>query len=572
MSGRVGYDEGREELVVSFRYRPDVKDFVKSLPGARFDWTEKVWRFAAERAAAVVPPLREHGFSVEPEVAALLGDGDADAEPDAGWTIGRLNAEVARALHAKFSTPLWIVGEVDGWARTRHRRHAWFDLVERAEDGTAVASVSAVLFANTRDRIERALDAVGVALEDGLVIRARVRVDLYAARGTYQVVVEDIDARWSAGELAARREEILRAVRAEGDADRNRMLALPTVPLRIAVLTSAGSDAWHDLRASLAGSGYGFEITVFDVRVQGPELERTVLAALALVDAHADRFDACVITRGGGGRVELSAWDNLAVARAAIRCRVPILVAIGHEQDQCVLDALVRSHRTPTEAGRWLGERVKDADEHVAWLVDRLERVADARRVAARDRLAAAASRLQAATGRRIGVERDRVERWIPSTLERAVRDRVRAEQRRVDTAAARLAPDRVRRRAAWETERLERLARAVARRSQRATADATVTLERMTRDLRRAAESRIGRATRTLETLETRVRANAPDRALERGFVLLRDAAGRLRTGVTGLTPGDTITVVAHDGRADATLTSITPGSTDGPPDEDTP
>jgi exonuclease VII large subunit len=143
-----------------------------------------------------------------------------------------------------------------------------------------------------------------------------------------------------------------------------------------------------------------------------------------------------------------------------------------------------------------------------------------------------------------------------------------------------------VQRRASVESRRIERLARAFARSVHRSTGAERERLDSLSRSVARYASGRLGEALHRLTLLETRVHAHAPDRALERGYVLLRDSTGRLRTGVSALTAGDPVTLVAHDGHASATITSV---SAPGPsvagvaegdertadssiPDEDTP
>ena len=275
----------------------------------------------------------------------------------------------------------------------RAQRHLYLSLVERGADERVAAKVSCVMFANTRARVERKLAAQGLEVQDEVQVRVLVRVQVYEAQGRYQLLVEDIDPNYSAGELARRREEVVRAVREAGLADANRGLPWPTLPLRVALLTSAGSDAYHDVLSSLGASGYGFSVDAYDVRVQGDGLAPTVLRALAAVSARASRYDAVIVTRGGGSRVELSAWDDLEVALALARCPVKALVAIGHEQDTSALDELAESYKTPTAAGEALVARVASVEELLTHQRERLARSAEHRVHAERSRALAAARR-----------------------------------------------------------------------------------------------------------------------------------------------------------------------------------
>ncbi len=562
MIGEATFDEGLDALVVTFRYRPDVKDMVKGIRGARFDWTSKTWRFARADAADAARVLAGHGFALDAAAAALLdgvppGPEGVDDDPEGdGYSISQLNDEASRALARHFTGDVWVVGEIDGWGRARQRDHAWFELVERSAEGGVAASVSAVLFRNARARVEAAFERAGLELEDGLRVRLRCRVDLYVRRGTFQLIIEDVDAAWSAGTLAARREQILAQLDADGLRERNASLPMPSVPLRVALLTSAGSDAYRDVVTTLQASRWGFDVTVFDVRVQGDQLESTVVGALALVGAHADRFDVCIVSRGGGSRVELGAWDNLAVARAVARCPVKVMVAIGHERDRGVLDEIAMSCRTPTEAARVLVGYLDDAAVAVDMLGERLDRGARRTVDTSRARLLATARGLDARTRGRLATEQARVDTHLPGAVRRAVRGRSRAAEARVDAlqrATARAATARPR----AEHARLSRAHARIERSAVRPITTAAAVLERAVPRLERAAAAVVRAARRDLEPLATAAEHADPRRLLARGFAIVRTADGRAIADAAALIVDDNISVQLRDGTIDATVTA---------------
>lgn len=548
----VAWDGGR--LVVRFRFHPALKDAVKAIPGARFDWNEKVWWFPTEAAAAALPQLASAGFDVH-ELVHRDSKRDASADPLEGGAptvelpelpehvgIRQLNAQVARALQRAFPTPQWVVGELQGYERQAHRRHLYVDLVERDGAERVSASVTAVVFQRARERVEQKLRAVGLSLEDGMQVRLRVRVELYEARGSYQVVVEDIDATFSAGELALRREEVLRAVREAGLAERNRSLPWPTLPLRVALLTSADSDAYHDVLSSLQASGYAFDVHAYDVRVQGAQLAPTVTRALAAL--RGERYDVVLITRGGGSRVELSAWDDLAVAMAVVRCPIKVVVAIGHEQDTCALDDLAASFKTPTAAADELVAMVDAEAVELDRQHERLVRLAEYRVRVERQSLLDAARSIRNAA--RVAVAEQRVDA-VAQRLGRAATQALALAQQREQRASARLRPERLQAAVAREGRALERAAQRIAERSQaqlRATGEA---LGRVASRVARDGPRPLREQERQLAHLDARLRLVDPAAVLRRGFAWVRDADGASITSATS--PPEHATVVFHDG-----------------------
>lgn len=521
MSRTVDVDERGKELIASFPFDRALKDWVKSLPGARFDWSSKTWRFAVDQAPAVLPSLVARGFVLAAAAAELapppaIASGDvvaSDGAPPA-LSVRELNALVQRAVAVGVPPSLWVVATLQAWDRGAHRRHVYFTLEELGGDGQSAdraASIDAVMFGTVRDRVERVLAREGVALADGLAVRVRGHVEVFVDRGRVQLVVDDIDPRYSLGELALKRDAVVAALRAEGLADRQPARELPLLPLRVALITSVGSDAYHDVVQTLSDSGYAFAVEPLDVRVQGPDLERTVCAALAAIARRASDVDVVVIARGGGGRVELAAWDNLAVARAVASLPIKVLVAIGHQQDQSALDLIATSYKTPTAAAERLVEQVAVAEARLERLADSLSIAATAAVTAAADTLADRGLRLARAARATMVAVRASVERELPARIAASARARQLAGRRELAAAAARMS------------------ARAVARNTE-------------------ARRSQV-------DVLAAKVAAVDPVRALRRGFAIVRRPDGSVITNAAELSTGAPVVLDLRDGSVRATI-----------------
>ncbi|MBM3975066.1 MAG: exodeoxyribonuclease VII large subunit, partial [Planctomycetes bacterium] len=442
MSGHVELAADGANLNIRFPYRPDLVDVVKSLPSRRWDPKDKVWRVPATDVEKVYAVFSRHLFEFAPEVSALLAgtlrpaaaaparrkpklanlplgdvDGDATSVPPAAGaapttapalTVSQLNEVVRDGLKKLFPAAFWVVGEVVDFDKGAGKPYRFFKLVEKSASGDAAeASVEIAMFSDTVQRLLPALarHEPPLTLRDGLEIRALVRVDLYAKTGRFQLQVQDIDPSFTLGKLALTREQVLRELAQAGLAQRNRSLGFPVPALRIGVLTSPEADGWNDFRRHLEESGCGFDITLVPVKVQGADLKPTMLAGLRWFAERADDFDVLCIVRGGGSRTDLAWFDDREVAFAVARHPLKVVVGIGHQRDQSVLDLIAHSEKTPTAVAQLLVHGVEDARADVRERAERLlaavaVRIADAGDAlarCARDVLRAAVERLHGA-------------------------------------------------------------------------------------------------------------------------------------------------------------------------------
>lgn len=577
-----------QRIEIRFPFDPRLVAVVRELPGRRWHPEHKQWSVPRDSFAETARRLLPHGFAPAEPLRALLEDPEAPlpvegeaamagaaAEPavdpasvaegraeEETWSVSALNERVKALLRERLPFPFWVVGEVVGFDRNAHKANVFFTLAEKEEgDDAPRASATAVLFARAKPHVESTLARAGggVALRDGVRVRVRVHVDLYPKTGSFQLVVEAIDPAFTLGEIALRRERILREIRAAGLAERNLALPFPRPPLRIALVTSLGSDAYNDFLDELARSGYAFRVSVADVHVQGERLEGEVLSALERFAREAERHDVLVITRGGGSRTELMGFDSATLAFAVARHPLKVLVGIGHQQDRSVLDEIASSAKTPTAAAAHLVALCAEAEESLRRAAERLGRGL-ARAVAA-ERGSERLRRQRLAAGAReaLGRARERVLRArgeLPRRGGRALLDRkVALRERGLAVAsrfAARLATARAR--SVAERDRLARAGSAACRR-------AAERLARDRRDLARRPLPRLREAAARLDLLAERASARDPRRVLERGYAWLRRPGGRTIRSVGGLGAGDRIEGRLADGSFAARVDEVRPG-----------
>ncbi len=263
------------------------------------------------------------------------------------YTVSELADAVNQTLRRGFSDGVWVRGEIQGW--NERGGHAYFSLCDDSPGRQAVVRVQ--FFAPARNRLRPLLAKHRLRLADGMKVRIFGHLDFYAPSGQLGLKMVDLDPRFTLGDLAQQRDQVLRRLVADGSLDANRRHPLGPVPLRLGVVASPGTAAWHDFHDELQRSGFGFHLVLAATRVQGPDAPRLVSRAVTALSHHARRhgLDAIVLIRGGGARNELATFDAEVIARAIVACPVPVLTGLGHEIDRSVADEVAHtSLKTPT--------------------------------------------------------------------------------------------------------------------------------------------------------------------------------------------------------------------------------
>jgi exodeoxyribonuclease VII large subunit len=525
--------DGANAFRVRFPFDRRLVELLKSLPRRRWHATDKVWIVPDTDVVLLVELLQPEGFTFDDEAGRRYADGGGtrglrSASPASDhWTVGRLNREVKAALTTAFPQSIWLTGEISGFNRSRHKKHVGFSLIERDATGEQAYQVQAILFDAVRQELERKLLAAGqpFQLEDELDVRVLARVDLYDAWGAYRVQIEDLDLTFTLGEAARRREEIVRRLGEAGLLERNAALPLPAVPLRLGLITSLGSDAYHDVLRTLGESGFAFTVTAHGARVQGRATESSVLNALDWFRARQPHYDAILICRGGGSRTDLQWFDTEALGRAVALFPIPIVSGIGHEQDVSVVDHVARRAKTPTAAAALLVDAVRASWDRVelasSSIFDEALSLLAAERLHRRD----AARRLGRAV--RTFLEVERVD------LRRRREGLVRVTTRCIETSRASLSA------AARQLGQGAR--RDLESENRRALGAAAGLAPRALRAIALAAERMDGRM-RRLHLVD-------PRRVVERGYAIVRTGSGRVVVDAACAPPGSRVTAELKSG-----------------------
>ena len=344
-----------------------------------------------------------------------------------------LNTLVRNRVQAAMPDRYWVRAEVSE-ARENRSGHCYLELVEKDEaSGEMQAKARAVIWA-TVYRMLRAHFAAetGMAITPGIKLLIEVSVDMHELYG-YTLTVHDIDPSYTLGDMARQRAEIIRRLTQEGIIDMNRELSWPLLPQRIAVISSPTAAGYGDFIDQLHRNPYGYRFytALYTAAMQGARAESSVIGALECIYAHESDFDGVVIIRGGGATSELSCFDSYPLAQNVAQFPLPVIVGIGHDRDETVLDRVANVRvKTPTAAAEWLIARVAEADRRRLDLQASLAGEIDNRLRQERQRLAAAGQRLPLLIDRRITLERSRLDHLAPTLRQAVTRSMERQQQR----------------------------------------------------------------------------------------------------------------------------------------------
>jgi exodeoxyribonuclease VII large subunit len=430
-------------------------------------------------------------------------------------SIGALYDEVEDALTSTFprNRQLWVRGEIHSFSDQAGRSgHCYLDLVDpdegsggQAQRGRGAPALRVKCWKGTWLPMKGGLAKNGVVLAEGMVVILRGTLDLYRPKGEIGFILSELDVTALLGRLAAQRAQLLRKLEAEGLLRRNAALPVAAVPLRVGLVASPGTEGYQDFLGQLTGSGFGFQVNVVPVAVQGGDAPARVARAVRALSR--TDCDVIVVVRGGGSKADLASFDSEVVARAIAGATTPVWTGIGHTGDESVADIVAnRAFITPTECGHELVSQVGQWwEEHVGVVASVLSRRVPSLLAEAQARDTAARGRLTRAARSQLRVHRERLERRS-TALGRSAPEALTARQTAVRTHAARLGP-LASRHLAKEVERV--------------------------------------RSWRRLLT------AYDVDRQLERGYTLTHTASGELVRSAAGLAVGTEVVTRFADGSA---------------------
>ncbi|MDY6318642.1 MAG: exodeoxyribonuclease VII large subunit [Prevotella sp.] len=271
-------------------------------------------------------------------------------------TLYELNGLVRKVIETTLTQEYWVEAELSE-CRENHG-HCYMELIEKdGASNTPIAKASAKCWRSTWMVIRPYFERItGQSLAKGMKVLLRVYPQFHEQYG-FSWIVTDINPEFTLGDMARKRQEIIRQLKSEGVFDLQKELVIPMFAQNIAVISSATAAGYGDFCNQLSDNDYGFvfQTELFTAVMQGERVEESVIAALDRINDRIDDFDVVVIIRGGGGTADFSGFDTLALAENVANFPLPIITGIGHDRDECVLDMVSNTRvKTPTAAAALL--------------------------------------------------------------------------------------------------------------------------------------------------------------------------------------------------------------------------
>ena len=295
-------------------------------------------------------------------------------------TLYELNQMVHETITISMPDEYWVEAEISDIREVRG--HCYMELIQKDEYGnTPLARASAKCWKNKWMYISPHFERItGHILRAGMKILVQVYADFHETYG-FSWIITDIDPTFTMGDMARKRQDIIRKLQEAGVLELQKELSLPLFTQRIAVISSEQAAGYGDFCNQLAENDYGFQfkLSLFRSIMQGEQIESSIISALNEINRQIDHFDVVVIIRGGGSTSDLSGFDSLLLAENVANFPLPVITGIGHDRDESVLDLV--SHirvKTPTAVATLLIDhlievynRISDAQEELIQMVQR---------------------------------------------------------------------------------------------------------------------------------------------------------------------------------------------------------
>ena len=259
-------------------------------------------------------------------------------------SVAEIVGRIRSVIEQQFPSPVWVEGELSNCSYPSSG-HIYFSLVdERVTDRFGQRLVLPCAF------YRGANQHLKFQLTDGLKVLCLGQVTVYERQGQYQLKVLRVEPK-GIGALQLAFEQLKKRLQAEGLFEASRKRPIPSMPARIGVITSPTGSAIHDMVSKLRG---WFHVVIVPVKVQGEGAATEIARALDLAN-RLHLAEVLIVGRGGGSVEDLWAFNEEPVARAIARSKIPVISAVGHQDDWTIADYVAdRRASTPTDAAKRL--------------------------------------------------------------------------------------------------------------------------------------------------------------------------------------------------------------------------
>ena len=285
-----------------------------------------------------------------------------------------LQTKIKSAVDDAFSSGIWVRAEISA-VKVRAGGHCYMELSQSSDSGV-IAKASAIIWNSKYRFIAPYFETVtGSPIQAGISVLVQVNVNFSQLYGI-SLIVNDINAEYTVGEKERERLATIRRLESEGLVDLQKSLALPLLPYRLAVVSAPDAAGYRDFMRHLQENEYGFVFApeLYDAVMQGVAAPDSIAEAIGRIVSSGQAYDAVLVIRGGGAKLDLACFDDYRIAAAIANCPVPVLTAVGHDQDFHICDMVAWKYvKTPTALADFFVELYADEDQRAASYAVRLK-------------------------------------------------------------------------------------------------------------------------------------------------------------------------------------------------------
>ena len=284
-----------------------------------------------------------------------------------------LQNRLKKGIELLFPSRIWLKAEISA-VKARSGGHCYLELSQSDSKGL-VAKSSAIIWSSKYRFIAPYFESVtGSPLAEGMTVLMEVQVN-YSELYGFSLIVNDVDPEYSLGVKELEKQRAIERLTREGIMDLQKELAWPALPYRMAVISAEDAAGFRDFMRHVAENPYGFTLAteLYPALMQGSDCPASISAALDAVLESGLQYDAVLILRGGGSKLDLACFDDYDMAAAIAQYPLPVLTAIGHDQDHHVCDMVAHEYvKTPTALADFILEMYENEDARISSYVTRV--------------------------------------------------------------------------------------------------------------------------------------------------------------------------------------------------------
>ena len=289
------------------------------------------------------------------------------------YSLFEVNQYIKRVLALNFEEPIWIECELNSVSNARG--NLYLDLIEKDESSDdIIAKASATIwyrqFLFIKKKLNELTDSI---LSPGVKVKLKGNI-VFSERYGLSFNIIDIDPAFTFGQFEMNRQKIIDKLKSKELIDLNATVPMPSVIQNIAVISSETAAGYQDFVSQLSENAYGydFNINLYAAAMQGQKTEREVVDAIR--SAKEDDNHIIAIIRGGGSKLDLSAFDNYNIAFEIATSPLPVLTGIGHDIDMTVSDIVANEVlKTPTAVADYIIDHNSHFEGEILLLMQHIE-------------------------------------------------------------------------------------------------------------------------------------------------------------------------------------------------------